>query len=251
MKKILAAVMTAALIFTLSGCGSSGTTNTSATGSNSSKDSEDAIQIVASGAYVSDLYGGNGSEPDPIGNVYCEYKNVSDKPITITSFDASFMDASGTVLDSGYTIYAPKTLNPGETGFDGAMRFSGSGLTMDVQPTVSFKPEYKTAGTVDNPLKAESVAIVSTSGYGGDVNNQIVQVTVSNSSSEEVSSFTIVVGLFDADGNLIGVAKQSMGSNPIPANGKAIEDCDDLVLQSDDLSTVVTMEAKVDATSAY
>ncbi|MGI6108425.1 MAG: hypothetical protein ACOYB8_01085 [Eubacteriaceae bacterium] len=251
-------LLTSALVLFLcialfTGCGSSSTStnNNQPASTNTKSSNQDAVEIVASGAYVSDLNGGYSTSPDPVGNVYCEYKNNSSQTIQLTSLDADFMDASGTVLSSSYTIYAPKTLAPGETGYAGAMRYNGSGITMDVQPTVKFKPVYKTVASVDNPLKVEDVQVVSEGSYGGDVNNQIVQVTVSNSSSEEISTFTIVVGLYDSEGNLIGVAKQSMGSNPIPANGKAIEDCDDLVLQSDDLSTVASLDARVDNTSAY
>ena len=120
-----------------------------------------------------------------------------------TSLVAGLYDSDEMVLDAG-TSSVSAYLAPGETvpfdisyfsvlGFDDTYRDSLSTFTVQIDPYWTYEVDYQ---LVDLSVANESVTFDQ---YG----MWTIKGDVTNSTSQNLSSATIMVGLFDTDGNLM------------------------------------------------
>ncbi|SDX40904.1 hypothetical protein [Eubacterium barkeri] len=218
------------LSLTVSGCQSSaGNTK-----------NENPVSISQSGFYVEEV-----SPKSYYVNVYCEYKNTSKDPIYITGINVIGYDKSNISLGDGSVNFSSYILQPDEVGY--GIRYDAYGIKVNSAEELSridFKINTYKASVTDKLLSCTDTQIVQDNSFG-DVNKSVIQTTVSNDTTLNVDAdYSVIAGLLDSDNKMIGAATTLNRPNAISPNSKSRNDLQTLVLESDNLSTVKTIDVK-------
>lgn len=153
---------------------------------------------------------------------FCEYKNTSVEDLTVKSIEFQFFDKDGVMVSSSdMSDYSREYLASGESGYAldtfasvGSL-INSSDEIADVKVNIEFEKPDKVDST---SLKVEDTEITNdyeynTSGFAGIT-------VVTNPFDKDVEYYTLLVGMYDDEGKLIGVMN-SMDFEGINANSKA------------------------------
>ncbi len=207
MKKIVSMLLVMAICCgLLMGCGGSKT----ATGTVTSEDNEEPkqeepkLEVSQQKYYVYD----DGVSGYAIA-AFCEIKNTGNIPVGINSVTVQYEKADGTSLgDNGYPEFAPLVLEPGEIGFVVSNEMAGM-YTINAPEDVAkmnVSIDYGAAKDKQNVLNVSNEQIVDTP---FNPTQKGVSCTVNNPGEKDTEYFTLLVGMYDASGNLIGVTFNS------------------------------------------
>lgn len=150
----------------------------------------------------------------------CEFKNVSDKMLKINEVNFTLYDASKVTLgnhDMG--VFGPEVLNPGETGY-ALVTSAGSFIainSIDAVASMTVDVDTKVVNTADRNLIVTPEDIVD---YAYNTANKAVNCIVENPNGRVAYYYETIVGLHDAQGNLMG-ALTNMDTTPIKSGEKA------------------------------
>lgn len=223
MKRKILIVFLVAVVFISGGCFK----KPSATVSSTDVQSPSSGQLEVTQRYF-ETYLNYNQEPDV--NMAFQFKNTGNVPVVIYSVDMIAYDSNKTSLgeESGYT-FAPEILQPGEIGYAGSSGFGAYDVKLSsldqvasVDANIKFKAVSKDVPST-NLLISDMSVIPEPSKYGPG--GARVDVTATNPSTKDAEYFHVIVGLFNAQDQLIGTAYCQ--DNPlITANGgKTILQC--------------------------
>lgn len=153
---------------------------------------------------------------------FCEYKNTSAENLMVTSIEFKFYDKDGVMISSNdMPDYSREYVASGDSGYalDTFSSFNSSISSKDEIASVEVEIEYeKTDEADDTSLKVDDMEI--TNNYDYNVSRFAGTTVITNPFEKDVEYFNLLAGMYDAEGNLIGVMN-SMGSNGISALSKA------------------------------
>lgn len=142
-------------------------------------------------------------------NYSAEIKNTGDATAHLGSIQVNYIDEAGAVIGTSDMITpVPDTLLPGETAYIGETTIANAAdkpeQIVDATVNIDFKK------TTDEPtiLETENVNFKEVkNGFSGPY---IVTGTVKNPHDELVDDVRLAAGLYDNEGKLIGVLKESL-----------------------------------------
>lgn len=224
MKRKLLVVLLAVTIVLMSG-GCMKKLNSTVTGTDVKTQSKGQVEVTQ--RYF-ETYLNYSDKPDI--DMSFQFKNTGSVPVRVYSVDMIAYDANKTSLGekSGYT-FAPEILQPGEIGYAGSSGFGSyeiklSSLDQVASVDANIKFDVVNKDVPSTNLDISGLQIVpepSTYGPG----KARVDVTATNPSSKDAEYFHVIVGLFNAQDQLIGTAYCQ--DNPLIAanGGKTILQC--------------------------
>lgn len=152
---------------------------------------------------------------------FCEYENTSVEDLAVTSIEFQFFDKDGVMVGSSdMPEYSREYVASGESGYaldtfasSGSLISSVDEIT-DVEVNIKFEKPDEADGT---SLEVENTEI--TNDYEYNVSGFAGTTIITNPYDKNIEYYTLLVGMYDSDGNLIGVMN-SMDFNGINANSK-------------------------------
>lgn len=154
---------------------------------------------------------------------YCEYINKSEKFLQIDSVEFEYLDAEGTtVCSTDMTEYTPMYVAPGKNGYGQDTYASTEAILSDPDDVAEVKVNIKYSKAKkedDNTLIVGDMEMIHN--YDSNVSGFAAQTTVENPYAKKVENYLLLAGMYDGDGQLIGVMDAMMNSENIGANGKA------------------------------
>lgn len=153
---------------------------------------------------------------------FCAYKNTSVEDLKVTSVEFQYFDKDGVMISSNdMPDYSREYVASGDNGFalDTYSSSKASVRSPDEIAAVEVIISYeKPSSSDDTSLDVESMEI--TNDYDYNVSGFAGTTVVTNPYDKDIEYFKLLVGMYDADGNLIGVMN-SMSANGINASSKA------------------------------
>lgn len=154
---------------------------------------------------------------------FCEYTNTSQEDIKIQSIELQYFDKDG-VMISSTTVprYSREYLSSGEFGFvlDTYSSFNSSINSSDEIADMKINIDFIKPTEPDNTsLQVGDIEIINN--YRYNVSGFAANTTLTNPYDKNIKYYSLLAGMYDKDGNLIGVMEASLGINGINANSKA------------------------------
>lgn len=158
---------------------------------------------------------------------FASYKNRSKTTLKITGIEIEYQDKDGTTLanedDTDFITHSRDYIKEGETGYV-LEDFVSTNISNPESVTkflINVKYEAMAEDDEDNSLIVKDVSIKRD--YAYDVSGFAGTVSIENPSKKTVEYCTVLTGMYDKDGKLIGVM-ESMDTPKIRGNSKAILD---------------------------
>ena len=153
---------------------------------------------------------------------YCEYKNTSVETLSVSSVEFQFFDKDGVMIaNSDSPEYSRDYLASGESGYSldtyASYNSSVSSENEIAKVEVNIKNEKSTAAD-STSLEVENMKI--TNDYDYDVSGFAGTTVVTNPYNKDVEYYSLLAGMYDKDGKLIGVM-DSMDNNRINSKSKS------------------------------
>lgn len=153
---------------------------------------------------------------------YCEYKNTSVENLSVTSVEFQFFDKDGVMIASSDSAeYSRDYLAGGESGYslDTYASFNSTISSEDEIANVEVNIKYEKNMEADSTsLEVEDMKI--TNDYDYNVSGFAGTTVVTNPYNKDVEYFSLLAGMYDKDGKLIGVM-DSMDNNQIKSKSKS------------------------------
>lgn len=153
---------------------------------------------------------------------FCEYKNTSIEDLAVTSIEFQFFDKDGVMIGSSdMPGYSRKYVASGESGYalDSFSSFNSPISSADEIADVKITIEFEKPNEADNTsLEVGDTEI--TNDYEYNVSGFAGTTVITNPYDKDIKYYALLVGMYDGDGNLIGVM-DSMDTGGINANSKA------------------------------
>lgn len=153
---------------------------------------------------------------------YCEYKNTSVENLSVTSVEFQFFDKDGVLIASSDSAeYSRDYLAGGESGYslDTYVSFNSTISSADEIANVEVNIKYEKNIEADSTsLEVEDMKI--TNDYDYNVSGFAGTTVVTNPYNKDVEYFSLLAGMYDKDGKLIGVM-DSMDNNQIKSKSKS------------------------------
>lgn len=153
---------------------------------------------------------------------FCEYKNTSVEDLSVKSIEFQFFDKDGVMISSSdMSNYSREYLASGESGYaldtfaSAGSLISSSDEIADVKVNIEFEKPDKADST---SLKVDDTEIINN--YEYNVSGFAGTTVVTNPYDKNVEYYTLLAGMYDGEGKLIGVMN-SMDADGINANSKA------------------------------
>ena len=153
---------------------------------------------------------------------YCEYKNTSVEPLKVNSLEFQFFDKDGVMIGSSdMSAYSKEYLSSGDSGY-ALDTFASSGSSINSKDeivNVEIIVDFEKPIDPDNTsLQVGDMDIINS--YDYNVSGFAGTAIITNPYDKNVEYYELLAGMYDEDGNLIGVM-DTMGSNGINAKSKA------------------------------
>ncbi|ARK25374.1 hypothetical protein SporoP37_12385 [Sporosarcina sp. P37] len=150
---------------------------------------------------------------DSIGTVWTNYsaeiKNTGDAIADLGSIQINFVDDSGAIVGTSDMVTpVPNTLSPGETAYIGDTAMLNAVDKADVVADVTVNIDFSKTTDAAMLLETENVNFRETNNDYG--NPYVVTGTVQNPTEELVDDVRLAAGLYDSEGKLIGVLKETL-----------------------------------------
>ena len=175
--------------------------------------------VINKGYYVYDS-GVSSSGLDYLG--FCEYKNTSSENLKVNSIEFQYFDKDNVMVGSSdMPEYSLDYLESGASGYalDTYSSFNSVISSSDEIARVDVLIDYgKTTGADTTSLQVGDMEI--TNNYDNNVSGFAGTAVVTNPYDKNAEYFSLLAGMYDADGNLVGVM-DSMDSNGIAAGAQA------------------------------
>lgn len=153
---------------------------------------------------------------------FCEYKNTSVEDLAVASIEFQFFDKDGVMISSSdMPDYSREYVASGESGYalDTFASFGSPVSSADEIVDVKVNIEFEKPNKEDNTsLEVGDTEI--TNDYEYNVSGFAGTTVVTNPYDKNIEYYALLVGMYDGEGNLIGVMN-SMDTNGINANSKA------------------------------
>ena len=175
--------------------------------------------VINKGYYVYDS-GVSSSGLDYLG--FCEYKNTSSENLKVNSIEFQYFDKDNVMVGSSdMPEYSLDYLESGASGYalDTYSSFNSVISSSDEIARVDVLIDYgKTTSDDTTSLQVGDMEI--TNNYDYNVSGFAGTAVVTNPYDKNAEYFSLLAGMYDADGNLVGVM-DSMDSNGIAAGAQA------------------------------
>ena len=153
---------------------------------------------------------------------YCEYKNTSVETLSVSSVEFQFFDKDGVMIaNSDSPEYSRDYLASGESGYslDTYASYNSSVSSENEIAKVEVNIKYEKSTAADSTsLEVENMKI--TNDYDYDVSGFAGTTVVTNPYNKDVEYYSLLAGMYDKDGKLIGVM-DSMDNNRINSKSKS------------------------------
>lgn len=153
---------------------------------------------------------------------FCEYKNTSSENLEVNSIEFRFFDKDEVLIGSSdMPDYSREYLESGASGYalDTFSSFNSSISSSDEIVRVDVVIDYeKTSGKDTRSLEVGEMEI--TNNYEYNVSHFAGTTIVTNPYEQDVEYFSLLAGMYDSEGKLIGVMS-SMDTNTIVAGSKS------------------------------
>lgn len=153
---------------------------------------------------------------------FCEYKNTSSEDLTVNSIEFRFYDKDDVMIGSSdYPDYSLEYVKSGASGYalDTFSSFNSSISSSDEIVRVDVLIDFgKAAGNDTTSLEVGDVEL--TNSYDYNVSGFAGTAIVTNPYDKEVKYYSMLAGMYNADGALVGVM-DAMTSEGIGAQAKA------------------------------
>lgn len=153
---------------------------------------------------------------------YCEYKNTSVENLSITGIEFQFYDKDGIMISSSDLVdFSRDYLASGESGYSLDTFASGNSSVSseDEIDNVKVNIIYEITKDADSTsLQVDDMKIKND--YDYNVSGFAGTTIITNPYDKKVEYYSILAGMYDEDGKLIGVM-DSMDYNPINAQSKS------------------------------
>lgn len=152
---------------------------------------------------------------------FCEYKNTSVEDLAVTSIEFQFFDKDGVMVGSSdMPDYSREYVASGESGYALDTFASSSSLISSVDEIADVEVNIE----FEKPDEADSTSLEVgnteiTNDYEYNVSGFAGTIIITNPYDKDIEYYTLLVGMYDSEGNLIGVMN-SMDFNGINANSK-------------------------------
>jgi hypothetical protein len=153
---------------------------------------------------------------------FCEYKNTSVEDLAVTSIEFQFFDKDGVMIaSSDMPDYSREYVASGESGY-ALDTFDSAGSPVssaDEIVNVKVNIEFEKPNESDNTsLEVGDTEIIND--YAYNVSGFAGITVVTNPYDKDIEYYALLAGMYDGEGNLIGVM-DSMDTDGINANSKA------------------------------
>ena len=154
---------------------------------------------------------------------YCGFSNKSEKYLQIESVEFEYLDSEGTtVCSNDMSEYTPEYVAPGKDGYAQDTYASTEAIIKDPDDVAEVKVDIKYSKAKkedDNTLIVGDMEMIHN--YDYNVSGFAAETTVENPYAKKAENYMLLAGMYDSDGNLIGVMDAMMNSENVSAQGKA------------------------------